>query len=148
MAPDHRGNTLGSGTKITLHIKEDTEEYADSVCICNLSKNYSEFVTHSIHLRTRNITEVDIPDDNDVDLEVEDGEKKKNEEDTDLEVSSKDVNRKIDDDGEERPKKTKEVMTHSWEEVNSEKDLWNRSKEEITKEEYKGFFISLTKQYG
>ena len=74
MAPYPRRNTLGSGTKITLNLKEDAEEYANSVCICNMSKHNSEFVTHYIHLRTSNITEVDIPDDNDVNLEVEDGE--------------------------------------------------------------------------
>ena len=36
VAPDPRGNTLGRGTEITLHLKEDAEEYAGSVRIRNL----------------------------------------------------------------------------------------------------------------
>ena len=70
-------------------------------------------MTHPIHLSTIKLTEVEILDNDDVDLEVEDGEDKKKEEEGDLGVSDKDVNGIIDDDGEDSPKKTKEVMTHS-----------------------------------
>ena len=86
-------------------------------------------------------------DDNKVDLKVEDGEEKK-EEDNDLEVSEKDVDGKIDNNKEVRPKNTKEIMNHSWEEVNYEQAPWNISKDNITKEEYKGLYRSLTKQDG
>ena len=44
-------------------------------------------MTHSIHLRTSKISEVEIPDDDDVDLEVEDLEENNKKEDDDIEVS-------------------------------------------------------------
>ena len=37
-------------------------------------------MTHSIHLRTRDITVVETPDDDDPDLKVEDGDENKKEE--------------------------------------------------------------------
>ena len=78
---DPSGNILGRGTKITLHLKEDAEEYADLAYICNLSNRCSEFVTHTINLRTSDITDVYIPyddvDEDKVDLKVEDREEKK-----------------------------------------------------------------------
>ena len=111
---------------MTLHIKEDAADDADSICICNLPKYYSEFVNHPIHLRTRNITKVDIPDDDDVDLKVEDRDDKKKEEDDNMEVLDKDVDGAIDEDIEDRHKDTKKVMIHSWEEVNYEQTLCAR----------------------
>ena len=44
-----------------------------------------------------------------------------------MEVSDEDGNMMAYNKGEDRPKKTKELMTHSWDEVNSEQALWNRS---------------------
>ena len=48
----------------------------------------------------------------------------------------------------ESPKNTKEVMTHSWEEANSDQALWTRSKDDITKDKYQVFERYVTKQYG
>ena len=106
----------------------------------NISKHYSEFVTHNIHLRTIEISEVETPDydadEERVDLKVEDREKKK-EENYDLEVLAEDFDRKNDNgDDEDSPKNTNDVMNHFWEEVNSKQYLWTRSKDDITKEEY------------
>mmetsp|Transcript_43889 Transcript_43889/g.133677 ORF Transcript_43889/g.133677 Transcript_43889/m.133677 type:complete len:772 (+) Transcript_43889:472-2787(+) len=141
---DPRGNTLGRGTEITLHLKEDAEEYAAGDRVRNLAKYYSEFVTHPIHLRTSKMTEVEIEDEESEESEAEEkkeegeeGEEK--EEKDDLEIDEE------EDAEEEKPKKTKEVLTHSWEEVNSEQAIWTRSKDEITDEEYNGFWKNVNK---
>ena len=70
--------------------------------------------------------EVEIPDNGDedeVDLEIEDGEEKKEEEDS-QEVSDKYDDVTAVDKDKERLKKIKEVMKHSKEEVNSEQPIW------------------------
>ena len=85
-------------------------------------------MTHSIHLRTRDITVVENPDDDDANLKVEDGEENKKEEDDDMEVLDKDTNGTIGNDREDRPKNTKEVTTHSCEDINSKQALWTISK--------------------
>eukprot|EP00568_Trieres_chinensis_P012814 CAMPEP_0183294442 /NCGR_PEP_ID=MMETSP0160_2-20130417/2785_1 /TAXON_ID=2839 ORGANISM="Odontella Sinensis, Strain Grunow 1884" /NCGR_SAMPLE_ID=MMETSP0160_2 /ASSEMBLY_ACC=CAM_ASM_000250 /LENGTH=823 /DNA_ID=CAMNT_0025455773 /DNA_START=95 /DNA_END=2566 /DNA_ORIENTATION=+ len=142
IAPDPRGNTLGRGTEITLHLKEDTEEYANGGRLRELSKHYSEFITHPIHLRTSEMTTVEIEDEEDEaeDADAEKEEAKGEEEDEDLEMSEE------DEEKEEKPKKTKEVLTHSWEEVNTEQAIWTRSKEDITDDEYQGFWKVVSHQ--
>ena len=74
-------------------------------------------MTHPIHLRTRDITKVEILDDDDINLKVEDRLEKKKEEDDDMEVSDEDIDGEIDGNGEDRTKKTKEVINQYWEEI-------------------------------
>jgi len=90
--PDPRGNSLGRGTEITLHLKEDAIEYADGDRLRDLISHYSEFVTHPIHLRITSTTEVEIED------EEEEVQEEKSEEE--IEVGEE------EDAEEEKPKKT------------------------------------------
>lgn len=41
---DPRGDTLGRGTRVTLHLKDDAIEYVEQDKITNLVKKYSEFI--------------------------------------------------------------------------------------------------------
>jgi HSP90 family molecular chaperone len=41
---DPRGDTLGRGTRVTLHLKDDAIEYVEQDKIKNLVKKYSEFI--------------------------------------------------------------------------------------------------------
>ena len=54
---------------------------------------------------------------------------------------------KDDEDGdeEEKPPKTKEVKTYSWKQINTNKPIWTREKEDITDDEYQAFFKALSK---
>merc|ERR1712037_1074825 len=65
VGPDPRGNTLGRGTEITLHLKEDAYDYADADRLRKLINHYSEFVSHPIHLRVTSTNEVEIEEDED-----------------------------------------------------------------------------------
>ena len=136
---DPRGNTLGRGTEITLHLKEDCLEYAEPNRLKNLVTHYSEFITHPILLKTTRteIVEVEEEDDDATDEEEKDEKEKKDDED-EFEVSD-------DEPAEEKPKKTKEVTTHEWEEMNSAPAIWTRDKDSITDEEYQTFWSVLAK---
>jgi len=129
--PDPRGNTLGRGTEITLHLKDDATEYAKEDKVKDLVQHYSEFITHPIYIRTTTTMTVDVEDD-----EEEDDEPKVVE---DIEVGE-------DEDDAEKPKKTEEVTTHSWEEVNTNPAIWTREKDSITDEEYKSFWNVVAKE--
>jgi heat shock protein beta len=48
---DPAGNTLGRGTKIVIHLKEDSGEYADEKTLETLIKKYSEFINFPIKLQ-------------------------------------------------------------------------------------------------
>jgi len=133
--PDPRGNTLERGTEITLHLKDDSLEYVDPVRLKELARHYSEFVMYPISLRTTSTVEVEVEDDDD-DEEVEEKKEKKTDED-ELEVEE-------DADIADKPKKTKEVTTHSWEKLNSNQAIWTREKETITDDEYQAFWQVLS----
>jgi len=134
---DPRGDTLGRGTEITLHLKEDAEEYANFSRLQNLVNHYSEFIQHPIFLRKTEVMEV--PDE---DEEAEEEEKEG--EDSDLDIGEEE-----DEFGEEteKEKKMKEVTTYSWEKANADMAIWNRPKDEITDDEYQGFYKLISKDY-
>ena len=52
IASDPRGNTLGRGTEITIHLKADCLSYIDPFKLERLVTHYSEFVTYPISVRT------------------------------------------------------------------------------------------------
>lgn len=58
---DPRGNTLGRGTRVTLHLKEDALEFTDETKIKNLVKKYSEFINYPISLYVAKQEEVEVP---------------------------------------------------------------------------------------
>mmetsp|Transcript_1724 Transcript_1724/g.2472 ORF Transcript_1724/g.2472 Transcript_1724/m.2472 type:complete len:825 (-) Transcript_1724:76-2550(-) len=137
VAEDPRGNTLGRGTEITLYLKEDAEEYAEYERLASMVNHYSEFITHPIFVRET--IEMEVPDE-------DAAEESESTESTDEEKSEDDefeVSEEEDADAaeeEEKPVKMKKVTTHSWTKANADAAIWNRSKEDVTDEEYQSFF--------
>jgi len=131
VGPDPRGNTLGRGTEITLHLKEDADEYLSPYKLKELIRHYSEFVTHPVSLRQ--IKTIKVPKEKD-EFEEEDKE-------DDLEVTE-------DDDAEEKEQEMEEVTTYEYEQINTDPAIWARDKDEITDEEYQEFFKVVSKGEG
>lgn len=112
---DPEGNTLGRGTSIKLHLKEDADEYLDQAKLEEIVNKYSAFISYPIYLRKSK--EDYVPDEDQPPAE-EGGEQK-----------------------------TKAVTTYTWEQLNSQQAIWTRSKDDVTDEEYKTFYKSITKDY-
>ncbi|KAG2239769.1 hypothetical protein Bca52824_091466 [Brassica carinata] len=70
---DTSGKSLGRGTKMVLHLKEDQLEYLEERRLKDLVKKHSEFISYPISLCIEKTTEKEISDD-------EDEEEKKDEE--------------------------------------------------------------------
>ncbi|KAI3755940.1 hypothetical protein L1987_55751 [Smallanthus sonchifolius] len=130
---DTSGESLGRGTKMTLHLKEDQLEYLEERRLKDLIKKHSEFISYPISLWVEKTTEKEISDD-------EDDEEKKEEEGKVEE---------IDEDTEKEEKKKKKIkeVSHEFDLVNKQKPIWMRKPEEITKEEYAAFYKSLTNDW-
>merc|ERR1711953_1288800 len=123
---DPRGNTLGRGTRVTLHLKEDAHDYLSEDKLKDSVKKYSQFIQFPIYVKVKKEVEAEAEEDDDDDDKDEDEEEKDEEE-------SKDA-----------PKKK---TVFEWEQVNTQKAIWLRAKEDVTEEEYTEFYKSISKDY-
>merc|ERR1719456_733016 len=132
---DPRGNTLGRGTRVTLHLKEDAHDYLSEDKLKETSKKYSQFIQFPIYVKVKK--EVDADADEDDDDDKDDDEEKKD-----------DVETKDDDEEKEEEKEDEEKKPiYELEQVNTQKAIWLRAKEDVTEEEYNEFYKSISKDY-
>merc|ERR1712193_137813 len=94
---DPRGNTLGRGTRVTLHLKEDAHDYLSEDKLKDTTKKYSQFIQYPIYVKVKKEVEAEAEeDDDDDDKEEEDKDEKKD-----------DVETKDDDDDEKEEEEKK-----------------------------------------
>merc|ERR1712193_343390 len=130
---DPRGNTLGRGSRVTLPLKEDAHEYLAEDKLKDTAKKYSQFIQFPIYVKVKKEVDVDADEDDDDDEEKEDVEAKDDEE--------------KDEEEEEEEKKPKKKTVFEWEQVNTQKAIWLRAKEDVTEEEYNEFYKGISKDY-
>jgi len=135
VAEDPRGNTLGRGTKVMLHLKEDAHEFLNEDKLKELSKRFSQFIQFPIYISTKKEVENE-DDDDDEDFDDDEDED---------EVDVKDEDEEKEEEKEE--KKPKKSVVYEWEQVNTQKAVWLRAKEDVTEEEYVEFYKSISKDY-
>merc|ERR1739838_733830 len=118
VVPDPRGNTLGRGSRVTLHLKEDAHDYLSEDKLKDASKKYSQFIQFPIYVKVKKEVDVEAEEDDD-----------------------------DDDKDDEEEKKPKKKTVFEWEQVNTQKAIWLRAKEDVTEEEYNEFYKSISKDY-
>jgi len=122
LSEDPRGATLGRGTRITLHLKEDALDYLSENKLKETVGKYSQFIQYPIYVKTKKEVEVDDFDDSDDEDE--------------------------DDDKEEEEKEDEvKKVEFDWEQINTEKAVWKRAKEDVTDEQYRSFYKAFSKDY-
>merc|ERR1711988_1840690 len=131
---DPRGNTLGRGSRVTLHLKEDALDYLSETKLKESVQKFSQFIQYPIYVKVKK--EVEVEDDEDDDDEEE-------EKDEDEDVESKE-----DEEKKEKEKKpVKKQTVYEWEQVNTQKAIWLRSKEDVTDDEYNEFYKTISRDY-
>lgn len=141
--PDPRGATMDHGTEITLLLKKDAKEYAESGTIQNLIEKHSAFsTTYPIFLFDRLKSEV--PDE-----DAEEETKADDAETTPKPDGEEDDDAVIEDVTEKKPKekKTKIVLTDHWLRLNEQPPLWQRDPKNVTDTEYKELYKSTFHDY-
>jgi molecular chaperone HtpG len=135
------GVSLGRGTKIVLHLKEDQQEYLEERRLKDLVKKHSEFIQYPISLLVTKEVEKEVEEE-DSSMEVEGENKGK-------EPVIEEVKDDEEEGKEEKKKKTKKVKESSteWQELNKQKPIWTRNPKEITKEEYASFYKAITNDW-
>merc|ERR1712066_476790 len=73
VVPDPRGNTLGRGTRVTLHLKEDAHDYLSEEKLKESAKKYSQFIQFPIYVKVKKEVEADAEDDDDEDEDEKEG---------------------------------------------------------------------------
>jgi heat shock protein beta len=76
ISEDPRGVTLGRGTRVVLHLKEDAHEFLAESKLKDILNKYSQFVNYPIFLKVKKEVEDEAAEeeDDDDDLEVKDDE--------------------------------------------------------------------------
>ena len=59
---DPRGNTLGRGTTISLHLKEEAQEFLEESKLKEIIRKYSQFINFNIYLWTSKTVSEEVPD--------------------------------------------------------------------------------------
>eukprot|EP01107_Rhizomastix_libera_P002929 TRINITY_DN150_c1_g1_i1.p1 TRINITY_DN150_c1_g1~~TRINITY_DN150_c1_g1_i1.p1 ORF type:complete len:739 (+),score=280.76 TRINITY_DN150_c1_g1_i1:1-2217(+) len=129
LARDPQGNTLGRGTKIALHLKEEAKEFANPETLKNIVRKYSEFINFPIYVWSSR--EETVP--------VEEEKKEEKKETEEEEIEEEKTEEKKDE------KKTTKKTVWEWELVNTVKPLWTRNPKDIEEQEYNAFYKSITK---
>jgi len=149
VAPDD-SEDLSRGTKIILKLKEDMSEYLEERRLKDLVKKHSEFISFPIELQVEKSTEKEVTDSDDDEPEKKDedmkDEDKKDEDKKEGEDDEPKVTEVKDEKKEKKTKKVKEV-SQEFETLNKIKPIWMRDREEVTKEEYAGFYKGLTNDW-
>lgn len=136
---DPRGDTLKRGSQVSLHLKEEAQDFLEEDTIKQLIKKYSQFINFPIYMWTSKIVEEEVP----IEEEEVKEEPKKTEdeaEDDDAKVEEEET------EAEKKPKTKKEKKTvWDWELMNDSKPIWTRKPNDVAQDEYDAFYKSLTK---
>jgi molecular chaperone HtpG len=128
---------IGRGTRITLQLKEDMQEYLEERRLKDLVKKHSEFIGFPIRLYVEKEEEKEVTDDEEEEEDKEEDEDKPKVEDVD------------EEEDKEKEKKTKKVkqVSKSWSHLNEQKPIWMRKTDDVTNEEYASFYKSLSNDW-
>lgn len=129
---DTTNPSIGRGTELRLHLKEDQVEYLEEKRIKDIVKKHSEFISYPIQLAVTKEVEKEV--------EEEEEEDKKESDDKIEEVEDEDASKK------KEKKKVKELQTNT-EELNKTKPIWTRNPQDISNDEYGSFYKSLTNDW-
>ena len=130
---------LQRGTRITLHLKEDAAELADTTKLSELIKQYSEFIAFPIKLWSSKQNPVQVVDVEATAKAQEEADAKAKAAEGAAEDASADPVTKV--------YKTEWESSEDWAVQNNNKPLWTRSPREVKPEEYNAFYMSTFKDF-
>merc|ERR1711874_412871 len=88
---DPRGNTLGRGTRVTLHLKEDAHDYLSEDKLKDTAKKYSQFIQYPIYVKVKKEVEAETEEDDDDDDKEDEEDKDETTDEDDKEAEKEET---------------------------------------------------------
>ena len=147
---DDSGEDIGRGTKITCYLKDDQLDYLEESRIKELVKKHSEFINYPISLYVEKTVSKEVEEEEDEDEDEVKGE----EETAPCETDEPKIDEVTDEDLANIEKTQKTTKTKTVEEVvtefillNTQKPIWSKKPDSVSKDEYASFYKSLTNDW-
>lgn len=138
---DPRGDTLKRGSIISLHLKDEAQDFLEEDTVRELIRKYSQFINFPILMWSSKTVDEEVP------IENETTEKPAVKDEDEVEDGDEDAKVEEDTADDADKPKTKKVSKTVWDWllINDSKPIWTRKPTEVTVEEYNEFYKSLTK---
>ncbi|KAL9892813.1 heat shock protein 90 Gp93 [Glossina fuscipes fuscipes] len=142
---DPRGDSLKRGTIVSLHLKEEAQDFLEEDTLRELIRKYSQFINFPITLWSSKTIEEEVVEDEGDGDEVQPQEKLSTSEEDSVDEGEDEA--KVEEDTPDRKIKKKKVTKTEWDWslINDSKPIWIRKPSEVSEDEYKDFYKTLTK---
>lgn len=143
MRDERPDEQLGRGTRISLYLKEEAQDFLETETIRGLIKKYSEFINFDIFLYTSSVVQVPAEEAEDDEEEADSADDAADQDDAAAEDDLDDEEADVEDEGDSEPEMVDKTVW-DWEIINANKPIWTRSPKEVEDDEYASFFKAFT----
>jgi heat shock protein beta len=138
-ASESEAKDLVRGTRITLNLKDDCEEYATDTKLSALVKTYSEFITFPIEVFSTIQKSKQVEDVEATKAKKEEWEKKK------IEAEAK--GEEFTEPEPEKVMKEEMYDEQDWKTQNNDKPIWTLTPKDVSDDQYNEFFKTTFKEF-
>lgn len=137
-----------NGTRIVLHLKEDSTSYLEEATLRRIISQYSSFILHPISLyieKTVEVKEEEPETKEEIVEEVEEDDGKVTVEEVE-EEDEESKEEQVKEETKEKPApKTEKVQ--EWEKMNGEPPIWYSKASDVTEEQYHALYKTMSKDW-
>merc|ERR1712178_141946 len=141
MKDERPDEQLGRGTRISLYLKEEAQEFLETSTIKGLITKYSEFINFDIYLYTSKVVEVE-EEEEEEEESTDDSTSDEEKEETAEDEEEAEVEEEEESEEDDTPNMVEKTVW-DWEIINANKPIWTRNAKDVEDEEYNKFYTAF-----